>query len=75
MISLAVLTLSAHTGWTKGITHSDKKTIHGAMQLIGAVMAISGSALIVKVIMSEYPSSTRAHGICGKTEYVSKRIV
>lgn len=70
MMSLAILTLSPHTGWTKGIKYSHKKIIHGAMQVIGAVLAISGSAVIMGANFTIDPFlNTKAHSVCGKIEW------
>lgn len=72
MMSLAVLALNPHTGWTKGLKYSHKKLVVTTMQLFGAVLAISGSAIIIGENIFER-MTTRAHCICGKIEYVSRR--
>lgn len=67
MMSLAILTLSPHTGWTKRVKYSQKKYVHGAMQGIGAVLAIAGSAHAITQMRSA--NSKSAHGVLGKIEY------
>ncbi|XP_026327284.1 uncharacterized protein LOC113235666 [Hyposmocoma kahamanoa] len=63
MMSLAVLTLSPHSGWTTSIKYSLRKRIHGAMQVIGAALAISGSALVMGLMPKWFSKSV--HGIFG----------
>lgn len=74
MMSLAVLTLNPHTGWTEGIKYSQRKYIHGAMQMIGTALAISGSVLVIRrsPYLPPWGYSMTAHGILGKFEYVSR---
>lgn len=65
-MSIAVLSLSPHTGWTNGFSYKTRKAIHAMLQMTGTVLAIIGTATI---LINNYSWNRTVHGICGKIEH------
>ncbi|KAI8420128.1 hypothetical protein MSG28_008707 [Choristoneura fumiferana] len=50
MMAQAVLTFSPHNGWSLSLSYHDKKDYHWVMQVIGAILAITGSSIRISLI-------------------------
>uniref|UniRef100_A0A1E1W530 Cytochrome b561 domain-containing protein n=1 Tax=Pectinophora gossypiella TaxID=13191 RepID=A0A1E1W530_PECGO len=64
LMTQAILSLSPFTGWSNTFKHQDKKTIHLVMQIIGSILAITGSMIRIFNVAAHFQS---AHGSLGKT--------
>ncbi|KAI8420129.1 hypothetical protein MSG28_008708 [Choristoneura fumiferana] len=62
MMAQAILTFSPHNGWSVSLSYRDKKVAHWVMQVVGAILATTGSIIRISNIATNFQSP---HGILG----------
>lgn len=62
MMAQAILTFSPHNGWSVSLSYRDKKVVHWVMQVVGAILATTGSIIRITNLTNNFQTP---HGILG----------
>jgi hypothetical protein len=62
----AILTFNKSNSWSRGLPKDSRRSLHGALQALGAISVIIGFSLVVSLHPAEH--FTSVHGIFGKSK-------